>query len=198
VEGEEEDDEDERQTRPVTNSIAGLAKEAAQLFHSRSYQSCLLILNQLLVQNETDPKGHSEELAQETEEQQDDYSSSTSASPNLTGSDGSGRLPATPAMISPDVASMEDHDSSIPTLNTAVMMYHLQQYADVISGLEPLYSNIEPIDEACSNLLWSLCACSGSYLSTFPMLCNILTGVHIPCFLYLLEMKTSVFFSDAH
>jgi hypothetical protein len=78
------------------------------------------------------------------------------------------------------------------------MMYHLQQYADVISGLEPLYSNVEPIDEACSNLLWSLCACSGSYLSTFPMLCNILTGVHIPCFLYLLEMKTSVFFSDAH
>jgi hypothetical protein len=78
------------------------------------------------------------------------------------------------------------------------MMYHLQQYADAMSVLEPLYSNVEPIDEACSNLLWSLCACSSSYLSTFPMLCNILTGVHIPCFLYLLEMKTSVFFSDAH
>jgi hypothetical protein len=36
-------------------------------------------------------QGHSEELAQETEEQQDDHSSSTSASPSLTGSDGSGR-----------------------------------------------------------------------------------------------------------
>ncbi len=57
VEGEEEeDDEEDRQTRPVTTTIAGLAKEAAQLFHSRSYQGCLLILNQLLVQNETDPK----------------------------------------------------------------------------------------------------------------------------------------------
>ncbi len=64
-------------------------------------------------------QGHSEELAQETEEQQDDHSSSTSASPSLTGSDGSGRWPATPAMITPDVvASMEDRDSSIPTLNT--------------------------------------------------------------------------------
>ncbi|CAK9238128.1 unnamed protein product, partial [Sphagnum troendelagicum] len=92
--------------------------------------------------------GHSEELAQETEEQQDDHSSSTSASPSLTGSDGSGRLPATSAMITPDVvASMGDHDSSIPTLNTAVMMYHLQQYADAMSVLEPLYSNVEPIDE---------------------------------------------------
>ncbi|CAK9882803.1 unnamed protein product [Sphagnum jensenii] len=101
-----------------------------------------------------------------------------SLSPSLTGSDGSGPLPATPAMITPDVvASMGDHDSSIPTLNTAVMMYHLQQYADAMSVLEPLYSNVEPIDEACSNLLWSLCACSGSYLSTFPMLCNILTGI---------------------
>lgn len=58
VEGEEDDDDDEedRQTRPVTTTIAGLSKEAAQLFHSRSCQGCLLILNQLLVQNETDPK----------------------------------------------------------------------------------------------------------------------------------------------
>jgi len=60
VEGEEDDDDDDEEeeghTRPVTTTIAGLAKEAAQLFHSRSYQGCLLILNQLLVQNETDPK----------------------------------------------------------------------------------------------------------------------------------------------
>ncbi|CAK9238131.1 unnamed protein product [Sphagnum troendelagicum] len=92
-----------------------------------------------------------------------------SSSPSLTGSDGSGPLPATPAMITPDViASMGDHDSSIPTLNTAVMMYHLQQYADAMSVLEPLYSNIEPIDEACSNLLWSLCACSDSCTAGVP------------------------------
>ncbi len=57
VEGEDDDDDEEgRQTRPVTTTIAGLVKEAAQLFHPRSYQVCLLILNQLLVQNETDPK----------------------------------------------------------------------------------------------------------------------------------------------
>lgn len=58
AEGEDDDDdeEEEGQTRPVTTTIAGLGKEAAQLFHSRSYQGCFLILNQLLVQNETDPK----------------------------------------------------------------------------------------------------------------------------------------------
>jgi hypothetical protein len=40
----------------------------------------------------------------------------------------------------------------------AVMMYHLQQYADGMSVLEPLYRNIEPIDEVCSKLLWISCA----------------------------------------
>jgi hypothetical protein len=87
---------------------------------------------------------------------------------------------------------------SILIINIHVLTVLVPTGSDDVSVLEPLYSNVEPIDEACSNPLWSLCACSGSYLSTFPMLCNILTGVHIPCFLYLLEMKTSVFFSDAH
>ncbi|KAH9557046.1 hypothetical protein CY35_07G065200 [Sphagnum magellanicum] len=167
------------ETRP-TSTIAGLAKEAAQLFHSRSYQGCLLILNQLLLQNEADPKirhniavaeyyrdgcinpqklldvlvqvkGRSEELAQATEEQHDGHSPSTSTSPSLTGSGGNGAPAATPASTTSDVvAYMENYDSSIPTLNTAVMMYHLQQYADGMSVLEPLYRNIEPIDETAA------------------------------------------------
>jgi CCR4-NOT transcription complex subunit 10 len=101
-------------------------------------------------------KGRSEELAQATEEQHDGHSPSTSTSPSLTGSGGNGAPAAT--TTSDVVAYMENYDSSIPTLNTAVMMYHLQQYADGMSVLEPLYRNIEPIDEVCSKLLWISCA----------------------------------------
>lgn len=39
-----------------TSTVAGLAKEAAQLFHARSYQGCLLILHQLQLHSEEDPK----------------------------------------------------------------------------------------------------------------------------------------------
>ena len=38
------------------STVAGLAKEAAQLFHARSYQGCLLILHQLQLHNDEDPK----------------------------------------------------------------------------------------------------------------------------------------------
>ena len=31
----------------------------------------------------------------------------------------------------------------------ALIMYHLQRYAAAMSILEPLYRNIEPIDEVC-------------------------------------------------
>lgn len=38
------------------STVAGLAKEAAQLFHTRSYQGCLLILHQLQLLDDEDPK----------------------------------------------------------------------------------------------------------------------------------------------
>lgn len=38
------------------STVGGLAKEAAQLFHARSYQGCLLILHQLQLHNDEDPK----------------------------------------------------------------------------------------------------------------------------------------------
>jgi hypothetical protein len=43
------------ESRPQS-TVAGLAKEAAQLFHARSYQGCLLILHQLQLHNDEDPK----------------------------------------------------------------------------------------------------------------------------------------------
>ncbi|KAH9314129.1 hypothetical protein KI387_022756 [Taxus chinensis] len=45
------------------------------------------------------------------------------------------------------VAFVDDYDTSIATLNTAVILYKLQHYESAMSVLEPLYQNIEPIDE---------------------------------------------------
>ncbi|KAG0558635.1 hypothetical protein KC19_10G042700 [Ceratodon purpureus] len=165
-------------TRPQS-TVAGLAKEAAQLFHSRSYQGCLLILHQLQLHNDEDPKvrhniavaeyyrdgctnpqkllevlsqvkARNEELARAAEEQQEGNSSaSTSGSTNSTG--GNGGLSSATRTNSVDVvAYMEDYDTSIPNLNNAMIMYHLQRYAAAMSILEPLYRNIEPIDEAAA------------------------------------------------
>jgi hypothetical protein len=119
----------------------------------------MIAIFMMLKESSACKQGRSEELAQATEEQHDGHSPSTSTSPSLTGSGGNGAPAATPASTTSDVvAYMENYDSSIPTLNTAVMMYHLQQYADGMSVLEPLYRNIEPIDEVCSKLLWISCA----------------------------------------
>ncbi|KAJ6834887.1 CCR4-NOT transcription complex subunit 10-like [Iris pallida] len=38
-------------------------------------------------------------------------------------------------------------DTSIITLNTAVVLYHLHEYKHALALLEPLYQNIDPIDE---------------------------------------------------
>lgn len=48
-------EENSSSARPQS-TVAGLAKEAAQLFHARSYQGCLLILHQLQLHNDEDPK----------------------------------------------------------------------------------------------------------------------------------------------
>nr|PNR48509.1 hypothetical protein PHYPA_012986 [Physcomitrium patens] len=154
----------------------GLAKEAAQLFHARAYQGCLLILHQLQLHNDEDPKvrhniavaeyyrdgctnpqkllevlsqvkARNEELARAAEQQQEgNGSASTSGSTNGSG----GVFNATRTNSADVVAYMDDYDTSIPNLNTAITMYHLQRYAAAMSVLEPLYRNIEPIDETAA------------------------------------------------
>ncbi|CAM6122213.1 unnamed protein product [Calypogeia fissa] len=111
-------------------------------------------------------KGRSEELARAEEEQLEgigtassssqSVSSSTGPRSSTTATGGSGGQGQPAALAGSGlgggdaIAYMEDYDTSIPTLNTAVIFYHMQQYATALSVLEPLYQNIEPIDETAA------------------------------------------------
>ncbi|XP_042498353.1 CCR4-NOT transcription complex subunit 10-like [Macadamia integrifolia] len=154
---------------------AGLAKEAALLFQSRRYTECIDVLNQLLQKKEDDPKvihniavaeyfregcsdprkllevlnkvkRRSEELACASGEQVE--VSSSVGNNVVSGSKGS---TATPhqflAANSSNIAYTDEFDTSVATLNIAVILFHLHEYANALSVLEPLYQNIEPIDE---------------------------------------------------
>ncbi|KAJ1378942.1 Tetratricopeptide-like helical domain superfamily [Sesbania bispinosa] len=57
-----------------------------------------------------------------------------------------------------------EFDSSVATLNTAIIWFHFHDYAKTLSALEPLFQNIEPIDETtalhiCLLLLDASLAC---------------------------------------
>ncbi|KAK3238178.1 hypothetical protein CYMTET_51799 [Cymbomonas tetramitiformis] len=45
---------------------------------------------------------------------------------------------------------IEEYDTSLPTLNTAILLYHMHQHARAAALVEPLYRNIEPLDEAAA------------------------------------------------
>ncbi|KAJ4959212.1 hypothetical protein NE237_026323 [Protea cynaroides] len=154
---------------------AGLAKEAALLFQSRRYTECIDVLNQLLQKKEDDPKvvhniavaeyfrdgcsdprkllevlnkvkRISEELARASGEQVE-FSSSVGNNV-VSGSKGSGVTPHQfSASNSTGIAYTDEFDTSVATLNIAVILFHLHEYANALSLLEPLYQNIEPIDE---------------------------------------------------
>uniref|UniRef100_A0A7I4AY17 CCR4-NOT transcription complex subunit 10 n=1 Tax=Physcomitrium patens TaxID=3218 RepID=A0A7I4AY17_PHYPA len=94
-------------------------------------------------------KARNEELARAAEEQQEG-SSSASTSGNNNGSGGNGGPNATRTNSADVIAYMDDYDTSIPNLNIAITMYHLQRYAAAMSILGPLYRNIEPIDETAA------------------------------------------------
>eukprot|EP00897_Mesotaenium_endlicherianum_P005590 jgi/Mesen1/5059/ME000252S04172 len=146
------------------SSLSLLAKDAEKLFKSQRFSECLDILRTLQKKKENDPKvlhniavaefqqtgctdaanllkglsevkARSEELARAAENELEGVGESvTSASAN------SAALPA----------YVEDYDTSIATVNTGILLYHLQQYATAYATLEPLYRNIEPLDEAAA------------------------------------------------
>ncbi|ONK70336.1 uncharacterized protein A4U43_C05F32680 [Asparagus officinalis] len=161
--------EDERSS-PVTHA---LAKEAEALFSSGKFSECVEVLNQLLAKKEGDPKvlhnlavaeyfrdgctdprklldvlnkvkKRSEELSHSAGEQVD---SAGNLGSTTSGSKGSSnnlhQLSATDASS----AYADEFDTSIITLNAAIVLYHLHEYAHALSILEPLYQNIDPIDE---------------------------------------------------
>lgn len=94
-------------------------------------------------------KRRTEEISQNAGEQLDVIGASVNtSSTGFSGLKGSNLTPAGTIGLNTDAsASMEDYDASIPIFNTAVVLYHLQQFAAALSILEPLYQNIEPIDE---------------------------------------------------
>ncbi|XP_031479439.1 uncharacterized protein LOC116250140 isoform X1 [Nymphaea colorata] len=154
----------------ILSTASGMAKEAALLFQSHRYQECVDVLNQIFQKKEDDPKvvhniavaeyyrdgcsdpkklvevlnkvkKRSEDLARASGEQTEAVSNSGSkgsmnnASHQSTNSN------------SIDFLYADDFDTSIATLNIGVVLYNLQEYAQALSVLEPLYQNIEPIEE---------------------------------------------------
>ncbi|KAF6158143.1 hypothetical protein GIB67_014937 [Kingdonia uniflora] len=159
---------DEDLALPVTTVIA---KEAFLLFQSRRFGECLdVLMNQLLHKKEDDPKvlhniavaeyfcdgcsdprkllevlnkvkKRSEDLARAAGEQGDSGGNLV-----ISGSKGSmsNQFPATNVTR---IAYSDEYDTCVTMLNIAVVMFHLHEYANASAILEPLYQNIEPIEE---------------------------------------------------
>ncbi|KAJ0091511.1 hypothetical protein Patl1_13894 [Pistacia atlantica] len=159
----------------VLSVTATLAKEAALYFQSCKFDDCIDLLNQLLEKKPDDPKilhniaiaeyfrdgctdakklldalnnvkKRSEELAHASGEQVEN--SSNLGNKVILGSKGSGTSGHQfSAANSGSLVYMDEFDASVAKLNIAVIWFHLHEYAKALSILEPLYQNIEPIDE---------------------------------------------------
>ncbi|KAL5697887.1 hypothetical protein ACHQM5_028991 [Ranunculus cassubicifolius] len=150
----------------------GLGREAYALFTSRRMNECIDVLHRLLQikKNDqkvlhnlivaeyyrdgcSDPRKVLEDLnnikktcnnrARASEEQLEalgNYGNS------ISGSKGSGanhQLSASDTSI----GYIDEYDTSITTHNIAVVLFHLHEYANAHSVLQPVYQNIEPIEE---------------------------------------------------
>ncbi|XP_057968506.1 uncharacterized protein LOC131157997 [Malania oleifera] len=159
----------------VLSVAAALAKDAGLLFQSRKFAECVDVLNQLLQKKEDDPKvlhniaiaeyfrdgcsdpkkllevlnnvkKRSEELARASGEQVEAVNNHGNKS--ISGSKGTNAVTQQfSAANSPSIDYTDEYDTSVATLNTAIIWFHLHEYAKALSILEPLYQNIEPIDE---------------------------------------------------
>ncbi|XP_027071227.1 CCR4-NOT transcription complex subunit 10-like [Coffea eugenioides] len=154
---------------------AGLAKEAALLFQAGKFAECVSVLKQLLHKKEDDPKilhniaiaeyfqdgcsdpkklleelnnvkKRSEALAHASEEQQTESVGSTSRL--AVGSKGNSNVSNSYSVTSSlPVVYTDEFDTSVTIFNTAVIWFHLHEYAKSYRILDALYQNIEPIDE---------------------------------------------------
>ncbi|KAJ6922065.1 hypothetical protein NC652_015890 [Populus alba x Populus x berolinensis] len=79
----------------------------------------------------------------------------------ISGSKGSGAMTVqASATNSISVVYMDDFDPTVARLNIAIIWYHLHEYSKALSVLEPLYHNIEPIEErTASSCLPSVARC---------------------------------------
>ncbi|KAE7998931.1 hypothetical protein FH972_003424 [Carpinus fangiana] len=159
----------------VLSAAAALAKDAALHFQSSKFAECLEVLNQLLLKKEHDPKvlhniaiseyfrdgcsdpkkllevlnsvkKRSEELASASGEQVEAVSNL--GNKVILGSKGNSMMAHQLSTAnSSSIVYTDEFDTSVAILNVAVIWFHLHEYSKALSVLEPLYQNIEPIDE---------------------------------------------------
>ncbi|MBA0610658.1 hypothetical protein Godav_011474 [Gossypium davidsonii] len=176
----------------VLSVTSALAKDAALYFQSRKFAECVDVLNQLNSKKENDPKvlhniaiaeffrdgcsdpkkllevlnnvkKRSEELALLASGEQ--VESGSNIGNNITsGSKGCGTTASLPASNCASIIYTDEFDTSVASLNIAVIWFHLHEYSKALSVLEHVYQNIEPIDETtalhiCLLLLDVLLAC---------------------------------------
>ncbi|KAK7292044.1 hypothetical protein RIF29_07675 [Crotalaria pallida] len=169
-----------------------LAKDAALHFQSGKFAECVDVLNQLLQKKQHDPKvlhniaiaeffrdgcsdpkklldvlngvkRKSDELALASGEHGE--SVNNVGSKVVLGSKGSSSLTHQFSGANNTTTMFTDEfDSSVAILNIAIIWFHLHDYAKTLSVLEPLFQNIEPIDETtalhiCLLLLDASLAC---------------------------------------
>ncbi|KAE9609740.1 hypothetical protein Lal_00006566 [Lupinus albus] len=169
-----------------------LAKDAALHFQSGKFAECVEVLIQLLQKKQNDPKvlhniaiaeffrdacsdpkkllevlksvkSKSDQLALASGEQEE--SVSDVGNKVVSGSKGSDSLTHQFSVANSTTTMYTDEfDSSVAVLNIAIIWFHLHDYAKTLSVLEPLFQNIEPIDETtalhiCLLLLDASLAC---------------------------------------
>lgn len=155
------------------NSIFVTGNEASMLFESRRYSECIDKLHHLLLLKKDDPKvlhnivvaeyfkdgcsdprkvlevlnkvkKTSEDLARSSDEQTETPSNHGNS---ISGSKGSGTALHQLSASNSSIPYIDEFDTSVTTLNIAVVLFHLHEYASALSILEPLFQNLEPIEE---------------------------------------------------
>ncbi|KAF7806430.1 CCR4-NOT transcription complex subunit 10 isoform X1 [Senna tora] len=169
----------------VFSVTVALAKDAALHFQSGKFAESVEVLNQLLHKKPDDPKvlhniaiaeyfrdgcsdprklievlngvklfqRKSNELAQASGEQRE--SASNVGNKVVLGSKGSNALAHQFSGVNSTNATYTDeYDSSVAM---AIVWFHLHEYSKTLSVLEPLYQNIEPIDEGKQTTALHIC-----------------------------------------
>ncbi|KAK7281616.1 hypothetical protein RIF29_09760 [Crotalaria pallida] len=159
----------------VFTVTVALAKNAALHFQSSKFAECVGVLKQLLPNRQHDPKvlhniaiaehyrdgcsdskkllellngikKKSDELALASVEQEESVNGmGNKVEPGSHGSNALGHQFS--GVNSTTLMYTDEFDSSVATLNIAIIWFHLHYYAKTLAVLEPLYQNIEPINE---------------------------------------------------
>lgn len=141
----------------IASAKAALAREAVVLFQSRRYNDCQDVLNQLLQKYGDDPKVlHNIAVAEYFKDGGVDpkkllyiLSEVEKRGANLALAS---QLKTNPSDMSPNASNVKmatavDADYATVRLNKAIILYRLHEYNHASALLEPLYKNLELVDE---------------------------------------------------